>query len=92
MAYCQVSFTFRVTTYLSRYFRRVFVYFIDGLALGGLLPLIATQGSNLIQEMPAMLSQFQDYVSQLPERYPDIVDASLVQTATDAIKSQLISI
>lgn len=61
------------------------------LALGGLLPLIATQGSNLVQEMPAMLSQFQNYVSKLPELYPDIVDASLVQTAIDAIKSQLLA-
>ncbi len=61
------------------------------LAIGGLLPLIITQGTNLIREMPAMLSHLQVLINKLPELYPDIVDVSFVDTFTNQLRSKLLT-
>jgi putative permease len=56
----------------------------------GLLPIIWKQSSNLLQEFPNMLSQGQQYLLTLPEQYPDIIQASQIETFIAAIKEKLL--
>lgn len=56
----------------------------------GLLPIIWKQSSNLLQEVPHMVSEGQKYLLTLPAQYPDIFQASQIETFISAIKEKLI--
>lgn len=46
----------------------------------GLMPIIWQQSSNLIQEVPHMVTEGQTYLLTLPEKYPDIIKADQIET------------
>ncbi|WP_286235519.1 AI-2E family transporter [Thalassotalea sediminis] len=50
------------------------------IAMLGLMPVIWRQSSNLIQEIPTMLSHGQEYLLTLPEKYPEFVKAEQIQS------------
>ncbi|MNF56989.1 pheromone autoinducer 2 transporter [compost metagenome] len=61
------------------------------MALLGLIPTLVSQGINLAKEAPAMLAHAQDYVRGLPDKYPDVVDISLVETLIDNIRQRILT-
>ena len=60
------------------------------IAMLGLMPIIWKQSSNLLQEVPNMLSQGQQYLLTLPEQYPDLIQASQIETFITSIKAKLV--
>ena len=60
------------------------------IALLGLMPIIWKQSSNLLQEVPHMVSEGQKYLLTLPEQYPDIIQASQIETFINTIKEKLL--
>jgi len=60
------------------------------IALLGLMPIIWKQSSNLLQEVPHMISEGQKYLLTLPEQYPDIIQASQIETFISTIKEKLL--
>ncbi len=63
---------------------------ISLIALLGLMPVIWQQGSNLFQEIPKMLSQGENYLLKLPEKYPEIVQTSQIETFISLVKVKLL--
>ena len=64
---------------------------VTTLMLLGLIPTLVSQGVNLAKEAPAMLAHAQDYVRTLPEKYPEIIDVSLVETIIDNIRQRILT-
>ncbi|HDX8425869.1 AI-2E family transporter [Aeromonas veronii] len=60
-------------------------------SLLGLIPTLVSQGINLAKEAPAMLTHAQDYVRTLPDKYPELIDISLVETVIDNIRQRILS-
>ena len=60
-------------------------------SLLGLIPSLVSQGINLAIEAPAMLTHAQDYVRTLPDKYPELIDVSLVETVIDNIRQRILS-
>ncbi|MDP7591888.1 MAG: AI-2E family transporter [Litorilituus sp.] len=56
----------------------------------GLMPIIWQQSSNLLQEIPHMVTEGQKYLLTLPEKYPDIIQASQIETFISAIKEKIV--
>ena len=56
----------------------------------GLMPVIWQQSSNLLQEVPQMVSQGQTYLLTLPEQYPDLINAGQIETLISAVNDKLI--
>ena len=54
----------------------------------GLMPTIWQQGTNLAQEAPQMLTQGQDYLMTLPEKYPELVSASQIENIIALVKDK----
>jgi len=63
---------------------------ISLIAFLGLMPVIWQQSSNLFQELPKMLMQGKVYLSTLPETYPDIIQASQIETFISLINAKLL--
>ncbi len=61
------------------------------MALLGLIPTLVSQGINLAKESPSMLAHAQDYVRTLPEKYPEVIDVTLVETIIDNIRQRILS-
>jgi len=59
------------------------------LTLFVLLPLLSRQVSELIRELPVMVSRGQLLLSQLPEKYPDYVSAAQVKEIFTLIRTEL---
>ncbi|MDT0602227.1 AI-2E family transporter [Thalassotalea castellviae] len=79
---------------LSRRFSTVIIVvaFVGVALLGflGLMPVIWQQSSNLIQEVPQMLSQGQTYLLTLPEQYPEYIKAEQIQSVITLVNDKLI--
>jgi putative permease len=58
------------------------------ISLLGLMPIIWQQSSNLLQEVPNMVTEGQKYLLTLPEKYPDIIQASQIETFINTIKDK----
>lgn len=58
------------------------------LALLGLLPIIWQQSTTLVQEAPDMLNQGQQYLSALPEKYPELISVAQVDTIIALVKDK----
>ena len=60
-------------------------------AMFGLFPIIWQQSSRLLSEVPHMISQGQNYLSTLPEQYPEFITAEqingFIQLATENVLS-----
>ena len=60
------------------------------LAILGLMPIIWQQSSNLFQEIPSMLAQGQSYLLTLPDKYPEFIQASQIETFISSFKDKLL--
>jgi putative permease len=60
------------------------------LAVLGLMPLIWKQSSNLLQEVPYMITQGQGYLLTLPEKYPDFVHVSQIESFLVMVNDNLL--
>lgn len=60
------------------------------IAMLGLMPIIWKQSSNLLQEVPHMVTEGQKYLLTLPAKYPDIFQASQIETFISTIKDKLL--
>jgi len=60
------------------------------LAVLGLMPLIWKQSSNLLQEVPHMITQGQGYLLTLPEKYPDFVHVSQIESFLVMVNDNLL--
>jgi len=56
----------------------------------GLTPVIWQQSSNLLQEVPAMVSKGQIYLLTLPETYPEIIKAEQIETLISSVNDKLL--
>jgi len=56
----------------------------------GLMPVIWQQSSNLLQEVPHMVSKGQIYLLTLPEQYPEFINAEQIETLISAVNDKLI--
>jgi putative permease len=63
---------------------------ISLVAILGLMPVIWQQSSNLLKEVPHMVSQGQTYLLTLPEQYPDLINAGQIETLISAVNDKLI--
>jgi len=57
-------------------------------ALFGLVPLMSQQVTQLVRELPVMISQGQALLLQLPERYPQIISEEQVFDIMGAIRAE----
>ncbi|PKG81958.1 AI-2E family transporter [Colwellia sp. 75C3] len=60
------------------------------LAVLGLMPIIWKQSSNLLQEIPHMITQVQVYLMTLPEKYPDLVDVAQIESFIVLVNDNLL--
>lgn len=63
---------------------------ISLISMLGLMPIIWKQSSNLLQEVPHMVTQGQQYLLTLPAQYPDIFEASQIETFIASVKEKLL--
>jgi putative permease len=68
----------------------LFIMFV-ALIMFGILPLVSRQVTDLVQQFPYMISQGQNALMGLPERYPEIVTADQIQQLIGAIRSEIAS-
>ncbi|WP_024872881.1 AI-2E family transporter [Tolumonas lignilytica] len=57
----------------------------------GILPTVFRQGMTLVKDVPNMLSHAADYLKKLPQMYPGLVDASLVDSISGLIQDRLLT-
>ncbi len=67
----------------------LFVAFVVAV-LVGVLPLLYRQVSDLIQQLPQMLSTGQLELLTLPQRYPDLVSAGQIDAAMEAMRQEVV--
>lgn len=60
------------------------------LSLVSIVPTFLSQMANLAREIPTMISRTQDLLLTLPERYPEIVDVTLMQSVLDDLRGRLL--
>ena len=58
--------------------------------LVGVLPLVYRQVSDLVQQLPQMLTQGQQALMGLPQRYPDLVSVAQIEAAMDAMRREVV--
>ena len=56
----------------------------------GLVPVVWQQGSNLVQEVPTMITEGQTYLLTLPEKYPELISAEQIQSFIALINDKII--
>ncbi len=54
-----------------------------------LLPLLISQGSELVQQIPAILGRGQSTLLTLPERYPDLITPAQIKEVIASLRVQL---
>ncbi len=69
----------------------VFVLFLLVLffAFFWLVPMLIKQISQLVQQLPVMISEAQDMLMQLPERYPHLVSEEQIHELISALRSEV---
>lgn len=58
--------------------------------LFGLMPIIWKQSSNLLQEVPNMITQGKGFLLTLPEKYPEVIQASQIETFINLVNDKLL--
>ena len=66
----------------------LFMLFVT-LILFGVIPIVSRQVTELVQQLPTMISSGQLSLMELPERYPEIITAEQVQEIIGAIRSEI---
>mgnify|MGYP000098669644 FL=1 len=59
-------------------------------AILGLMPVIWQQSSNLLQEVPVMVSKGQSYLITLPEQYPEFIKAEQIESIITLVNEKII--
>ena len=69
----------------------VFLLFLTGLffLLFGLVPMLTRQLTQLVQQIPNYITQGQDLLLQLPQRYPQMVSEEQVQNVINSVGNDL---
>jgi putative permease len=69
----------------------VFLMFLATLALlvGGLLPIIWRQITQLLQELPAMIAAGQKVLMKLPANYPDLISEAQIRQFLDFVNREM---
>ena len=69
----------------------VFLLFLAGLffLLFGLVPMLTRQLTQLVQQIPSYISQGQELLLQLPQRYPQMVSEEQVQNLFGSVGNEL---
>jgi putative permease len=67
-----------------------FVMFVV-LVLFGVIPVVSRQVTDLVQQLPYMISEGMMSLMQLPERYPEVVTADQVKEIIGTIRSEIAS-
>jgi len=65
-----------------------FMLFVS-LIVFGIMPLVSRQVTDLVQQLPAMISQGQSALMGLPARYPEIVTPEQIQELIGAIRAEI---
>jgi putative permease len=94
IAYLLEAAVFRIERLGSPRLPAVIVVFLLFLAtliflLFGLVPMLSSQLSALVQQFPNYISQGQVMLEQLPERYPQLVSEEQIETVTSNVGSEL---
>jgi putative permease len=66
----------------------LFLVFV-ALILFGIMPLVSRQVTELVQQLPSMISEGQNALMQLPQRYPEIVTADQIQQLIGSIRAEI---
>jgi putative permease len=66
----------------------VFLVFV-GLVLLGIMPSVSRQVTELVQQLPVMISESQKVLMGLPERYPDLVTPEQIQQLIGTIRGEI---
>jgi len=56
----------------------------------GVFPIVWRQSSNLLQEVPHMITQGQSYLLTLPEQYPELVKAEQIETFINLVNDKIL--
>lgn len=69
----------------------VFIAFLVFLTaiMFGLMPLLSRQVTQLVQQLPGMISVGQQLLMTLPERYPEIVSSAQIAEVIDRIREEI---
>ena len=67
-----------------------FVLFLTAI-LFGLMPLLSRQVTELIQQLPYMITEGQKVLMTLPERFPDVISPQQAQEMLDAVRREIAS-
>lgn len=59
-------------------------------AILGLMPIIWQQSSSLVQEVPNMITQGKGFLLTLPEKYPEILQVSQVETLINLVNDKIL--
>lgn len=65
-----------------------FVLFLS-LVLFGLMPMLSRQVTQLVQQLPNIISEGQQVLMALPEKYPDVVSPAQAQELLDSIRREV---
>jgi putative permease len=68
------------------------VFFLILFSLLTFLPLLTRQLAQLIALLPKMVTRVQELLLELPERYPELIDANRLVEITNAIQVQLLGL
>lgn len=78
---------------LPRLFSVLFVFILFLLFVASVLlvvlPLLSRQVSDLVQQLPTMLTQGQQALMRLPERYPELITIAQIEEMIGAIRSEI---
>jgi putative permease len=66
----------------------LFLVFVISLLIG-VLPLLSRQVTDLVQQLPTMISQGQSVLMELPQRYPELVTAEQIQELINGIRGEI---
>ena len=56
------------------------------------MPVAWQQGINLIHDMPGMLNKLSDFAARLPERYPALMDAGIIDAMAENMRTRMLSL
>lgn len=82
----------RVPRWLSASLALVLFALCLTVLLFGLLPLLSRQVTQLIQQLPSMISLGQQALMALPERYPELISPVQIQELLDLIRQEVASL
>ncbi|MFD2166912.1 AI-2E family transporter [Thalassotalea euphylliae] len=60
------------------------------LTILGLMPIVSQQSSNLLQEVPNMVTEGRSYLMTLPDKYPDLVQAEQIAHVISLTQEKLL--